>query len=132
MGKSPTARQKRVAELIIENPTLDEPLNSGELVENSGYGVSMKKNPHVVLKSKGVQDALEEFGFTEDNAKKVVSEILLDPKQKGETRINAAKEVFKVRGSYAPEKSVSLSLDVSSEKKNLSNDAIARFLNGNR
>ena len=127
-----TVKQKRVAELIVKNAGLDKPLNGGELVANSGYGVSMRKNPQVILESEGVKEALEEFGFTEDNAKRVVSEILLDPKQKGETRINAAKEVFKVQGSYAPEKSVSLSIDVPSEKKNLSNDAILRFLNGNK
>lgn len=111
-----TIKQKRVAKLIIENATLDEPLNSGQIVEKSRYSKSMVIKPGVVINTQGVQDALEEYGFTEDNAKKVVSEILLDPKQRPDTRINAAKEVFKVRGSYAPEKSQALNVNIGLNK----------------
>lgn len=100
-----TTKQKRVAKLIIENATLDKPLNGGQMLAKVGYAKSMHKaKVNDVLESEGVLETLNEYGFTEDNAKMVVSEILLDPKQKGDTRINAAKEVFKVRGSYAPDK----------------------------
>ncbi len=54
-----SVRQKRVAKLIIENTNLDEPKTGGEIVESSGYGVSMKKNPQVVLNSDGVKEELE-------------------------------------------------------------------------
>ena len=126
-----TVRQRRVANLIIENVKLDTPRTGGEIVESSGYGVSMKKNPQVVLNSDGVKEVLEESGFTEDNAKMVVTEILLNKKVKPDTRINAAKEVFKVQGSYAPEKSVSLNIEVPVGKQKTATDAIIRFLNGN-
>ncbi len=106
-----SVRQKRVAKLIIENTNLDEPKTGGEIVESSGYGVSMKKNPQVVLNSDGVKEELEILGFTEHNAKTVVTEILLNTKIKPETRINAAKEVFKVHGSYAPDKSVNININ---------------------
>lgn len=125
-----TVRQRRAAKLIIENATLDNPLSGGEIVESSGYGVSMKKNPQVILNSSGVQEVLDEYGFTEDNAKKVVSEILLNSKVKPDTRINAAKEVFKVRGTYAPEKSLNVNVEVSAEYREKSKQAISQFLNG--
>jgi len=106
----PTTRQKRVAKAIIENATIDNPRTGGELVESSGYGVSMKKNPQVVLNSLGVQEALTELGFSEDGAKKVVEEIMYNPKVDANARLKATDQVFKIHGSYAPEKSVNLNL----------------------
>lgn len=97
-----TIKQKRVAKLIIENATLDKPLNAGQLLEKVRYG-KISKQPSRVLKSEGVLEALEEYGFTEDNAKKVVSEIMLNEKEKSETRLKATDQVFKVHKSYGNE-----------------------------
>lgn len=108
----PTARQKRAAKLIIENETLDIPKTGGEIVESSGYGVSMKKNPQVVLESDGVKEALINYGFSEDNAKQVVSEIMLDSDNDPNARLKATDQVFKVHGSYAPEKSAHVNINV--------------------
>lgn len=113
-----TIKQKRIAKLIVENVTLDKPLNGGQMLAKVGYAKSMHKaKVNDVLESEGVLETLTEYGFTEDNAKRVVGEIMLDPRQKGDTRINAAKEVFKVRGSYAPEKSQALNVNVELRKK---------------
>ncbi len=95
-----TIKQKRVANLIIENMTLDKPMTGGEIVESSGYGVSMKKNPQVVLESDGVKEELELAGFSLNNAKRVVTEIMLDDKQKAEARLKATDQVFKVHHAY--------------------------------
>lgn len=95
-----TIKQKRVANLIIENMTLDKPMTGGEIVESSGYGVSMKKNPQVVLESDGVKEELELAGFSLSNAKRVVTEIMLDDKQKAEARLKATDQVFKVHHAY--------------------------------
>lgn len=127
-----TVKQRRVAKLIIENTRLDKPKTGGEIVESSGYGVSMKKNPQVVLESDGVKEALNDFGFNEDNAKKVVSEILLSGDVEPNARLKAADQVFKVHGSYAPEKSVNLNIEVSSEYREKSKQAISQFLDGNK
>ncbi len=108
----PTMKQKRVARLIIENTKLDNPKTGGEIVESSGYGVSMKKNPQVVLDSDGVKEELNNLGFSEEGAKQVVQKILYDERVKADTRINAAKEVFKVHGSYAPDKSINFNVGV--------------------
>lgn len=128
----PTVRQKRVAKLIIENATLDKPLNGGQMLAKVGYAKSMHRaKVNDVLESEGVKEALDDYGFSEDNAKKVVAEILLSKEADSGHRLKAASEVFKVQGSYAPEKSVSLNLSVPAEKQKKATEAIIRFLNGN-
>lgn len=109
----PTAKQKKVAELIIENATLDKPLNGGEMLAKVGYSESMQTaKVNDVLESEGVKEALEDLGFTEDNAKKVVGQILLNEKVEPNARLKAADQVFKVHGTYAPEKHESKSIHV--------------------
>jgi hypothetical protein len=126
----PTARQKRVAKLIIENTKLDKPLNGGEIVENSGYGVSMKTNPQVILNSEGVKEALAEQGFTEDSAKRVVESIMLNEDTEPNARLKATDQVFKVLGSYAPEKSLVGHISFNGEKEQHSKDLIKELLEG--
>lgn len=106
-----TQKQKKIAKLIIENATLDQPLNGAELVANSGYGESMSKNPQVILQSQGVLEELEIAGFNEQTAKQVVVDIMLDPKVDTSSRLKATDQVFKVRGSYAPEKKLNLNMN---------------------
>lgn len=110
-----TPKQRKLAKVIIENATLDAPLNGGEMVEKVGYAQSLVDYPKKVIETEGVQLALEEYGFTEDNAKRVVSEILLNETVDPGNRIKAAQEVFKVRGTYAAEKSVALNVNVGAQ-----------------
>ena len=105
-----TLKQKKVAKLIIENSTLEEPLNAGQIVEKSRYSKSMQIKPGLVINSQGVMDALDDYGFNENNAKRVVAEILLNEEVDPSNRLKASQEVFKVHGSYAPEKSVTLNV----------------------
>lgn len=107
-----TQKQRKVAKLLIQNSTLDKPLNGGEIVEKSGYGESMKLYPARIIDTPGVDKALEEYGFTADGAKAVVQEIMYNPKADANARLKATDQVFKVEGSYAPEKSVALKLNV--------------------
>ena len=125
-----TIRQERVAQLIIENAKLDKPLNGGELLEKVRYG-KISKQPSRILKSKGVKEVLKKSGFTEDNAKNVVQKIMLDEDIEPNARLKATDQVFKVEGSYAPEKSVNLNIEVPIGKQKTATDAITRFLNGN-
>jgi Holliday junction resolvasome RuvABC DNA-binding subunit len=125
-----TAKQRKLAKAIIENLEAEQPKTGAELLEVAGYKEGTQiGSPGRTIEQKGVQEALEEYGFNEDNAKRVVGEIMLDPSQKGDTRINAAKEVFKVRGSYAPEKHLNVNVDVTSEARVKSKEAISQFLN---
>lgn len=108
----PTIKQKRVAKLIIENSKLDNPLNKGEIVEKSRYSQSMVIKPSLVLESEGVKQALADYGFSEDNAKMVVAEILLDKEKDANARLKASDQVFKVQGSYAPDKNINMNLNI--------------------
>lgn len=106
-----TTKQKRLAKVIIENTKLEEPLNKGELVEAGGYSkITATTKPGVIIGQKGVQEELVKSGFTEDNAKKVVEEIMLDESKDANARLKASDMVFKVHGSYAPDKHLNINL----------------------
>ena len=108
-----TQKQKKVAKLLIENISLDSPLNGGQILEKTGYAPGVVKNPSDILDSKGVQEELALAGFTEGNAKQVVSDIMLDDSVEPNARLKATDQVFKVQGSYAPEKR-NVKVDISS------------------
>lgn len=95
-----TQKQKKVADLIIQNSILDEPLNGGEMLAKVGYSQGLQKHPDRIISSAGVQEALEVAGFTENSAKKVVVEIMLNPEADNSSRLKATDQVFKVTGSY--------------------------------
>ena len=122
----PTARQKKVAKLIVENVTLDKPLNGGEMLEKVSYSKGIQIQPSRVFESEGVKEALADLGFTESNAKMVVSEILLNDKVEPNARLKAADQVFKVHGSYAPEKSASVNVNI--EKSDIDLEKLASEL----
>lgn len=107
----PTFRQKKLAENIILAVQNGKTPTKGELVESSGYSkVSATHHPHIMMNQKGVKEALKEFGFDPDTAKRVVGDILLNGKKERD-KLSAADMIFKVDGSYAPEKSVNLNVD---------------------
>lgn len=120
-----TQRQKKIAKLIVENATLDNPLNAGEIVEKGRYSKSMQIKPGKVIESAGVQEELEILGFTEENAKQVVKDIMLDVEADKNSRLKAADMVFKVKGSYAPEKRET-KVDITSYAE-YSNDELERL-----
>ena len=112
-----TQRQKKVAELLVKNSTLDNPLNMGEIVEKSRYSQSMVIKPSQVINSIGVQKELEVLGFNEVNAKQVVSEIMLNPETDANTRLKATDQVFKVQGTYAPDKTINVNVEIESSQE---------------
>lgn len=126
-----TAKQRKLAKAIIENSTREEPLNAGQMLESVGYSKSMSTaKPGEMIESAGVQKALEEYGFTEENAKTVVSNILLSEKSRDENKLRAAEQIFKVKGSYAAEKHVNINVNVNPETKAKANDALGQALIG--
>ncbi len=107
-----TPKQKKVAELVIENSIIDKPLNGGEILEKVGYSEGVQKSPRKVLESEGVKMELEIAGFTKENAKAVVSEIMLNEEADNSSRLKATDQVFKVLGGYAPEKKINFNANV--------------------
>lgn len=100
-----TQRQKILARVIVENATLDKPLNAGQMLEKAGYDkTTASATPKRVINAPGVQEELEVLGFTVENAKSVVKDIMLDTEADRPSRLKAADMVFKVKGTYAPEK----------------------------
>lgn len=113
-----TQRQKKLAKLVVENSTLDKPLNGGELLEKVSYSKGLQKQPSRVIEAKGVQQELDKLGFTEDNAMIVVSDIMLNPEAQDNNRLKASEMIFKVKGTFAPEKKaiVNLNVDINNPK----------------
>lgn len=124
-----TMRQKRVARLIVQNLDSPNPLNKGEIIEKARYTKVMAKQPSTVIDSQGVQDELALLGFTPENAKSVVSKIMNNDEVEPNARLKAADMTFKVHGTYAPEKSITIALDATVDKKDLS---LAKQLLGKR
>ena len=97
--RTPTLKQKRVAKQIVEAIKLDSPPTGGEIVENSGYGKSMRLFPGRILESLGVKEELKRLGFSVEAADQVIWEMLHEGK-KEETKIKAAQEIYKRMGAY--------------------------------
>ncbi len=123
-----TLKQKKVARALVKNLSVDKPKTAGEIVESSGYGVSMKKNPQVILNSEGVKGELAILGFDEKTAKEVVGHILTDESLEPQHRLKAADMVFDVHGSYAPEKTINLNVELQANPRI---KALADKLNAN-
>lgn len=113
-----TLKQKKLARNIVENAKRDKPLNKQELVASVGYSIpSAEHKATEILESKGVKEELEELGFNEGNAKRVVGKILDSDSEESKDRLKAAEMIFKVHGSFAPEKSIQLNISLSEERK---------------
>lgn len=95
----PTIKQKKVAQKIKDNLILDNPQSGGDIVESSGYGSSMRLYPGRILKSKGVKEELKELGFSVEAADQVIWQ-LMHKGRKEETKLNAAREIYKRMGAY--------------------------------
>ena len=96
-----TARQKKLAKVIVENSTLDKPLNGGEMLAKVSYSKGLQKQPSRVIEAEGVQEELTALGFTEENAMTVVSDIMLNEEAQDNNRLKASEMVFKGKGTFA-------------------------------
>lgn len=113
----PTIRQKKLAQVIVENMNNETSLTAGQMLEKVGYAKNVAEaKPGEIINSKGVQEELVILGFTEDKAKSVVAEILENKEAEPNARLKAADMIFKVKGSYAPEKSQHVELHLGSEE----------------
>lgn len=111
-----TLKQRKVAEAVIENAASKETKTAGEILENAGYSEAIIKNPQMVMRSKGVKEELYRLGFDEEAAKQVVGEILQFGDE-DKDRLKAAEIIFKVFGSFAPDKSINLNVEVEASEE---------------
>jgi len=113
-----TTKQKNVAKEIVENAGREKPKTDKEILKCSNYSQSVVDTKSTkIINSEGVQQELQVLGFTSKNAKTVVSEILLNSDARHNDRLKAADMVFKVDGTYAPEKKAILTQKVESNAK---------------
>ncbi len=117
---TPTLRQRKVARTVVEAIQNGNEYKTGkEILAINGYGTSLQNAPARVLESAGTIVALEELGFTEENAKNVVTHILKDNTARAGDRLKAADMVFKVYGTYAAEKSINVNVDTTVDTEKL-------------
>lgn len=122
-----TILQKKLAHNIAKNVRAKKPLNKKELAVSSGYSEKhAESHPEVIFNAQGVIKELNTLGFNEDAAKAVVSEIMLSKTSKARDRLTATDQVFKVHGTYAPEKRLTASVDIN-ELHNVINEQIKQF-----
>ena len=106
-----TQKQKRIAKELIDNTQRKKPDTAQAMVERVGYTRSAAKaKSKEIINSKGVKEAMIEYGFSEDKAKQVVGDILIKGK-KEKNKLSAADMIFKVQGTYAPTKSIQLNIE---------------------
>ena len=127
--QTPTRRQKNLAKRIVEASNSGIPITAGELLKSTEYSVSSQKQPSRIINTEGVQKALEDFGFTEDNAKKQVASILnykvLNELITPENQLRAADMVFKAFGTYTEKPPLTVNIN---SFKDLSNDDLERII----
>ena len=118
---TPTPRQRRVAQLIVDSASGKRPdiKTTGDLVIEAGYSATIKEVPHKILDTSGVQIALRELGFNPEGAKKVVESIMYNENSADKDRLKASDMVFKVHGTYAPDKHVSLNIDTTVDNERI-------------
>ena len=112
-----TERQKRLARALIENSISIKPRSAKDLLVTIGYSqITAAKEQKEIINGKGVQEELNKLGFTELHAKALVGAILNSPivyeMITPENQLNAADKMFKVFGSYAPEKRENININV--------------------
>ncbi len=99
------------------------------MLEKVGYSKSMAKaKAGEILDSDGVKEELEILGFTEHAAMKVVQSIMNDKRVDPSARLKATDQVFKIRGTYAPEKSIVANIQLNDNKNEKSNSLIERII----
>lgn len=108
-----TRLQKKLAKAIVESAKQSKETVAKDLLVNVGYAKkTAEKHPGLTIGAKGVKNELNELGFSEEGAKKVVAKILYSDESKDHDKLDAADKVFKVHGSYAPDKHLNMTVEV--------------------
>ncbi|SRR6266481_8451270 len=110
-----TVKQRIVARRVAKAINDGEQITGAQILADANYSLEVQKKPGTILNSPGVKEELDKLGFSEENARMVVGQILSDDTVRPEPRLKAAELVFKVHGSFAPEKHENKNLNVNVE-----------------
>jgi hypothetical protein len=97
-------RQKKLAELAIQNLTAEHPMKKGELVVAAGYPESKKRSPGQIFATKGVQQFLAEMQMTKQDMVSVVSNVIYDENATPKERLEGVRVASKLLGYEQPVK----------------------------
>ena len=96
-------QRQRLVQNIINNQKTQRYKNLVELMVASGFSRSYANSDgYLIIKDPRIQEQLVKFGFNELTAKAIITEIAFCGEEGN--RLKAAQEMFKVHGTYAPEK----------------------------
>lgn len=104
MDKMATDLQKELAEAIVVNKKLprDKRKNKKELLVSMGYATTTAESiPNKILESKGVKEALKEYGLTE---KLVTTSLVSDIQEKPKNRLGELRLASEILGMNEGEK----------------------------
>lgn len=119
--------QKELAQNIVKNAKRPKKLNKKELLVSAGYSkITAEANPGVIIAQKGVQDELKIMGFSAENAKRVIAEVMDKSYAEDKDRLKAAELTLKVTGDFAAEKSINVNVSAE-EMSNLIKDGLTKF-----
>lgn len=136
----PTARQRKAAKATVENMQLESPKPAGEVLKSVGYGTGLQNQPKRVLESEGFKEALHEL-IPDELLKEKHLELLnkqqvvvrnnvttgeIEVIPTGEIDVQAVTKAldmaYKLKGSYAPEKTTNMNLNI--EAKTSTNEEL--------
>lgn len=113
-------RQKLVATALIENAFAKRPLTNEQLlVQKGNYPLTTAKSKgQSIVTHPGIERVIDDFGFNEEAAKRIVANIA-HTSETDIARLKATDQIFKVLGTYAPEKreTKNLNVDISIDPK---------------
>jgi hypothetical protein len=99
-----TLMQERAAKETARVINSREKKTKGQILEEAGYAPGIVKNPDQVFEAKGFQEILNKY-LPDDRLAKKHEQLLED--EKSEVQIKALDMAYKVKSSYAPEKTES-------------------------
>lgn len=114
-----TTKQQRLAEVIVENQFIDKPLTAGQMLEKVGYSDNLIKQPGRVIAAEGVQKSIAEL-IPDDLLIRKHKELLELTDKDGYMDVQGVTKgldmAYKLKGSYAAEKSTSVNVNVDVNK----------------
>lgn len=84
----PRPRQRKAAQAVVKNLTIDTPKPLGEVLRSVGYGTGLQSQPNRVIESAGFKQALREMGLTEEL---ITTSLVEDIEKKKQNRVQEMK-----------------------------------------
>lgn len=116
----PTLKQKKAFKAALENGGV-----VSRAMAEAGYSDSMAKNPQKLTTTPGWKELMDTH-LPEDHLAERHRELLDSPK--GETANKALDMAYKLKGSYAPDKSININAELTVDEGAL--DKLTNILNG--